>query len=117
MNTAVTPNSQPPALPQPGSEDFDQRMRLYEAWQRDENRRVQQKQTDALLANEKASRELIALAAGVSNTLPAGNARRDLALQILLSQPQVTGQTGLQAVDCAIQLADAFLVRFPAQAV
>ncbi len=114
MNQTVNnPNGQPLTPPQPGSENFDQRMRAYEAWQRDEGRRVQQAQTDALLANERASRELIALAAGIPGTQRPVNARRELTLRILLAQPQVTGQTGLNAVDCAMQLADAFLVRFP----
>jgi hypothetical protein len=76
-------------------------------------REVQRQKVAALTANEIASRELITLAAGFPSAQP-GAPRRDLALRILLAQPQVTGQTELQAVDCAIRLADAFSKRIEA---
>lgn len=107
-----TINTQPPVQPpQIGDPQFDAKMRLYEAAQRDRDIAARIDQAAALRANEAASRELIRLAGGIPPT--QASERRELALRILLAQPQVTGQTGLQAVDCAIQLADGFLTRFP----
>lgn len=57
--------SAPPTMPTPGDPLFDQKARVYEAWQRDEGMKIQREKILALQANEKASRDLLAWAASV----------------------------------------------------
>ena len=62
---APTPAPQPvpPTMPVPGDPLFDQKARVYEAWQRDEGMKIQREKIAALHANERASRDLLAWAA------------------------------------------------------
>lgn len=57
--------AEPPTMPPAGDPLFDQRARVYEAWQRDQGMKLEREKIAAIWANEKASRDLLAWAAGV----------------------------------------------------